>query len=76
MTVRPVFAWYDFWIGLFYDRGKRRLYVFPVPCVGFYLQFKQREVVTPDIAEGCVCRRRVCSYDLDFGCGSDQSGAK
>ena len=31
MTVRFIFAWYDFWVGLFYDRSKKCLYVFPVP---------------------------------------------
>ena len=40
MTIRLVFAWYDFWIGLFWDRQKRRLYVLPVPCIGFVLEFR------------------------------------
>lgn len=26
------FAWYDFWIGMFYDQKKKALYVCPVPC--------------------------------------------
>lgn len=34
MRVRPVCAWYDLWVGVFIDRPKRRLYVFPVPCLG------------------------------------------
>jgi len=34
MTVRPVFAWYDLWIGVFIDRPKRRVYIFLVPCFG------------------------------------------
>lgn len=39
MTVRAVFAWYDFWIGAFWDRSKRRLYLFPIPCFGLVLDF-------------------------------------
>ncbi len=35
MTIRPMFAWYDFWIGVFYDRAKRKVYVMPLPCFGF-----------------------------------------
>lgn len=35
MTITPMFAWYDIWVGVFVDRPKRRVYVFPVPCFGF-----------------------------------------
>lgn len=35
MRIKPIFAWYDFWIGGFYDQKKRRLYVFPIPMFGF-----------------------------------------
>lgn len=43
MKVRPIFAWYDLWVGLFWDRSKRRLYVFPVPCLGIVLDFGEAE---------------------------------
>lgn len=38
--VSPIFAWYDAWVGAFYDRAKRRLYVFPVPCLGIVIEFR------------------------------------
>jgi hypothetical protein len=29
-----IVAWYDCWVGLFYDRRSRALFVFPVPMIG------------------------------------------
>ena len=40
MTIRPIFAWYDFWIGGFYDQKNRRLYLM-VPCVGIVIQLRE-----------------------------------
>jgi hypothetical protein len=37
MTIHPVFAWYDLWIGAFVDRPKRRVYVFPLPMLGIMI---------------------------------------
>lgn len=39
MKIRPVFAWYDAWVGAFYDRQKRKLYVFPIPFLGIVFSF-------------------------------------
>lgn len=41
MKIQPIFAWYDLWIGLYWDRTKRRLYILPLPCIGLYVQFKE-----------------------------------
>ncbi len=40
MKVEPLFAWYDFWVGLFWDRKNRWLYVLPLPCLGFVIKFR------------------------------------
>jgi hypothetical protein len=34
-----VCAWYDFWIGLYWNREKRWLYILPVPCLGICIRF-------------------------------------
>ena len=41
--VKFLFAWYDFWIGFFWSREKRRLYVLPFPMLGFYVQLSTLE---------------------------------
>lgn len=40
MSIRPIFAWYDLWIGAFWDQAKRRLYIFPVPMLGVVIDFR------------------------------------
>lgn len=42
MKVRPIIAWYDLWIGAFWDRRDRRLFILPVPCVGIVIDFGAR----------------------------------
>lgn len=39
MRMRPLFAWYDLWVGAFVDRAKRRLYLFPIPMFGVVIDF-------------------------------------
>ena len=39
MTARLMFAWYDFWVGAFLDRPKRRLYIFPLPMIGIVIEW-------------------------------------
>ena len=37
-----IFAWYDLWFGLFWDKKKKWLYIFPFPMFGFVLLFEGR----------------------------------
>jgi len=38
-SVKPIFAWYDMWVGIFWDSRKRKLYILPIPCVGLVFEF-------------------------------------
>jgi len=44
MRIKPIFAWYDLWIGAFWDGKKRRLYLFPVPCFGLVIEFLYEQI--------------------------------
>ena len=33
-NIKPMFAWYDFWVGCYWDRKEKILYVFPLPMLG------------------------------------------
>jgi hypothetical protein len=36
------FAWYDFWIGFYYDRDEKALYFCPIPCCVFKFERVQK----------------------------------
>lgn len=55
LKVEFVFAWYDFWIGLFWDRKKRWLYVMILPTVGFVVKFPEKKL--PELF--CDCGQKL-----------------
>lgn len=40
MKIEFIFKWFDFWVGLFWDKKKRWLYVLPIPMFGIIFKFK------------------------------------
>lgn len=45
MRVRIIWAaWYDLWVGAYWNQIDRRLYILPVPCFGIVLDFGKRGV--------------------------------
>lgn len=45
--VKPLFAWYDIWIGAFWDRKSRKLYILPIPCLGIVIKFPKNPPAAP-----------------------------
>jgi hypothetical protein len=41
--VHPMFAWYDLWVGAYWDRQGRCLYVMLLPTLGFRVQLSTLE---------------------------------
>lgn len=39
MKIKLIFAWFDFWVGAFWDSKKKWLYIFPIPMFGIILKF-------------------------------------
>lgn len=45
MKVKLIFAWYDLWIGFFWDTKKKWLYIFIIPTIGIVFQFKKKSAI-------------------------------
>lgn len=51
MKIKFFFAWYDAWVGFFYDQQKRVLYFCPLPCLVFKIQAVEQSVQSDE----CQC---------------------
>ena len=41
MKISLIFAWFDLWIGAYWDKKKNWLYILPLPMIGIILKFKR-----------------------------------
>jgi hypothetical protein len=44
MRIRFFFAWFDFWIGFYWDRKERTLLIAPLPCLVFEIKRRSEPV--------------------------------
>jgi hypothetical protein len=60
MKIKLMLAWYDAWVGFFWDAKKRYLYFFPIPMVGVRFAFYFK----------CIkCGKKLAAGDVCYYCG-------
>jgi len=47
MRITPIFAWYDLWVGAYWDATNRRLYLLPIPTIGIVIDLKRPAKLKP-----------------------------
>jgi len=48
MKYKLFWAWFDFWIGFYFDRKKRILYICPLPTIVLAISFSNIEIPTKE----------------------------
>lgn len=81
LIVNVFFAWYDFWIGVYYDRTKKILYMCLIPtiCISFRLEEvyrcsecrKQMDKIAHDTGDGWLLQRECVNEKCIMHCIDD-----
>jgi hypothetical protein len=65
MKVKLLFAWYDLWVGLFIDKAKGKIYVFPIPMLGLVITYSTKK----QKADKCIwCNALLTNQDINSAC--------
>lgn len=65
-----VLEWFDFWIGIYFDRPKRRIYVLPLPCCGICIHLEPPPT-PPDPLPRLIDAATMAWRLLNFGVSPD-----
>lgn len=71
MKIQFLFKWYDLWVGIFYDRKNRWIYILPFPTVGIILKLPTppvKKLNIPDVIKSvCDCGNCFQIYINQYG---------
>lgn len=63
VKIKLIFAWYDLWIGIFWDKNKKHLYIFPIPIVGIKIFFGNKFIQDQWNKVNAGPNWRKCGFD-------------
>ena len=71
MKIKPMFAWYDLWIGAYVDMKEKCIYIMVLPTLGFTIggrqmnTRRQREMSYEECSEASIDIRNPIWFLLD-----------